>query len=121
MVPAGSIPALLVVFVVGIPALAALGLALVALVPDAATVPAVALGAFLPLAFVSDILAFGMELPAALQTVGWLFPFKHLVNAAEAALGTGQVAVGHLAVVVGWGLAGALIAVLRFRWQPKPG
>lgn len=60
-------------------------------------------------------------LPAALQTAGRLFPFKHLVHAAEAALGTGQVAGGHLAVVIGWGLAGAMAAILRFRWQPKPG
>jgi ABC-2 type transport system permease protein len=120
-VPAGSVPALLVVFVVGIPALTALGLALVALVPDAKTVPAVALGVFLPLAFISDILAFGMELPAALQTAGWLFPFKHLVHAVEIGLDTGQVSLGHLAVVVGWGVAGALVAVLRFRWQPRPG
>lgn len=119
-VPFRSIPALLVVFAGGIPALAALGLALAALVSDAKSVPAVALGTFLPLGFVSDVIAFGV-LPEVLHTIGWLFPFKHLVRAADLALGSGALAWTHLAAVLAWGAAGALVAVLRFRWQPRPG
>ncbi len=95
------------------------GIAVVALVPDAKAVPAVSLGTFLPLAFVSDILAFGMELPEVLQTGGWLFPFKHLSHATSAALGSWEVRLGHLAAIIGWGLAGALVATWRFRWEPR--
>jgi ABC-2 type transport system permease protein len=116
-VPWRSLPAIVVVFLVGIPALAALGLAIVALVPEAKTVPAVALGTFLPLAFVSGLFAFGFELPDALSTVGWVFPFKHLVEANATAFTTATLALGHLGVVVLWGLVGAGVAAWRFRWD----
>jgi ABC-2 type transport system permease protein len=105
------------VFLVGIPALSALGLAIVALVPEAKMVPAVALGTFLPLAFISGMFAFGFELPAALDTLGWVFPFKHLVEANAAAFASATVAYGHLVAVAGWGVAGASIAASRFRWD----
>jgi ABC-2 type transport system permease protein len=118
-VPLSSVPALLVVFLVGIPSLAALGMTIVALTPDANAVPAVGLAIFMPMAFMSEILAFGMELPEVLQTIAWMFPFKHLVYATEVAFATGEVAVGYLAVVLGWGLAGAVVAVWRFRWDPN--
>jgi ABC-2 type transport system permease protein len=117
--PLGSVPALLVVFLVGIPSLAALGMTIVALTPDANSVPAVALAIFMPMAFISDILAFGIQLPEVLQTIAWMFPFKHLVYATEAAFATGEVSLGYLAVVLGWGLAGAVVAIWRFRWEPN--
>jgi ABC-2 type transport system permease protein len=116
-VPWRSLPAIVVVFLVGIPALAALGLAIVALVPEAKMVPAVALGTFLPLAFISGMFAFGFELPGALSTVGWVFPFKHLVEANQAAFSTATVTLGNLGVVALWGLAGAGVAAWRFRWD----
>jgi ABC-2 type transport system permease protein len=103
-------------FVVGTTVFAALGLAVVALVRDAGAVPAVGLGLFLPLAFISDMLAFGMEMPPVLATMGWIFPLKHLVHAVDAAFAGGALAVGHLGVVVLWGVLGAVVATWRFRW-----
>jgi ABC-2 type transport system permease protein len=107
---------LVVSFAVGTIVFAALGLAIVALVPDASAVPAVGLGLFLPLAFISDMLAFGMEMPPVLATIGWVFPLKHLVHAVDAAFTAGAFAVGHLGVVVLWGVLGTVLAVWRFRW-----
>jgi ABC-2 type transport system permease protein len=116
-VPWRSVLPIVLVFLVGIPALSALGLAIVALVPEAKMVPAVALGTFLPLAFISGMFAFGFELPAALDTLGWVFPFKHLVEANAVAFTSATVASGHLVAVAGWGVAGASIAASRFRWD----
>lgn len=114
-------PLLAVVFVVGTAALAAVGFAIVALTPDAKAVPAIGLGTFIPLAFISDLLAFGIDLPDVLQRIGWVFPFKHLVHALETAFtGTG-LAWGHLGVVALWGTAGAAVSVVRFRWEPRAG
>jgi ABC-2 type transport system permease protein len=115
--PVASIAPTVVVFLVGIPALAALGFAIVALVPQAKMVPAVALGTFLPLAFISGMFAFGFDLPDGLATIGWIFPFKHLVHANEAAYTTATIAPGHLGVVALWGAAAAAIAAWRFRWD----
>jgi ABC-2 type transport system permease protein len=118
-VDAGAVLPLIVVFAVGIAAFAALGLAVVALVRDAGSVSAVALGIFLPLGFISDLLAFGMEMPPVLATIGWIFPLKHLTHAVDAAFSSGALAFGHLAVIVLWGLVGAAVALRRFRWAPR--
>lgn len=111
-------PALTGVFILGTSAFACLGLMVVALVSDPKAVPAVSLGTFLPLAFVSDLLAFGIELPTALSTIGWLFPLRHLVEAVHVTVAGGGPAWGSLAVVAAWGMIGALVAVWRFRWEP---
>jgi ABC-2 type transport system permease protein len=118
-VAAGSLLPMTLAFLLGTVAFAALGLAIVSLVPDASAVPAVGLGLFLPLGFISDMLAFGMEMPAVLSTIGWLFPLKHLMHAVDAAFVGGTVAVEHLAVVLAWGVLGAIVAVRRFRWAPR--
>jgi len=112
-------PALVTALVPGVLAMAALGLMVVALVPDAKDVPAVSLGTFIPLAFVSDLLAFGIELSAPLSTIGLLFPLRHLVEAVDVARRAGDVAWAHLLVVAMWGLLGAAIATWRFRWEPR--
>lgn len=112
-------PALALTMLVGAVAMAALGLTVVALVPDAKTVPAVSLGTFIPLAFVSDLLAFGVQLPDALSAVGRLFPLKHLAEAVDTATRSEVVAWGHLLFVLLWGLAGAAVATWQFRWAPR--
>jgi ABC-type multidrug transport system permease subunit len=109
-----SWPAVAVVLLPAAPAMAGLGLVIVALAPDPETVSAISLGTFLPLAFVSDILAFGVEMPDPLATLGRVFPFAHLADAVDTAAATGEVAWGSVLVVWGWGLAGAAIAVARF-------
>lgn len=116
---ASTWPVLALVLLIGGPTMAALGLAIVALVPDARTVPAVSLGTFIPLAFISDLLAFGVQLPDALASLGRLFPLKHLAEAVDTATRSSTLAWGHLFVVLLWGLAGAAVAIWQFRWEPR--
>jgi ABC-2 type transport system permease protein len=118
-VRADAVLPLVLALAVGTVAFAALGLAVVALVPDASAVPAVGLGVFLPLGFISDMLAFGMEMPGPLATLGWVFPLKHLTHAVDGAMTTGSVALGHLSFVALWAVAGAVVALRWFRWVPR--
>lgn len=116
-----TLPAALLTLLVGIGCWAALGLALVALVPTPSAVRSLTNAVILPLAFVSDIFALG-PLPPLLERIGWLFPLKHFVNALTATFdpfATGpQFAWDHLAVMALWGLAGGLVALRSFRWEP---
>jgi ABC-type multidrug transport system permease subunit len=116
-------PAALLTLLVGIGCFAALGLAVVALSPSQSATQAITNAVILPLAFVSDIFTQG-DLPAWLETVGWVFPLKHFANALGDTFNpfeTGsQFGWDHLAVMAAWGLAGALVALWRFRWEPRP-
>jgi ABC-type multidrug transport system permease subunit len=116
-----TLPAALLTLLVGIGCWAALGLALVALVPTPSATRSLTNAVILPLAFVSDIFAVG-PLPPLLERIGWAFPLKHFVNALAATFdpfATGpQFSWDHVAVMAVWGLAGGLVALRRFRWDP---
>lgn len=118
-----TLPAVLVTLVVGVACFAALGLAVVSLAPSAGATQALANGSLILLAFVSDV--FVVALPSWLDGVGWLFPLKHFVNAVADGFNpflTGSgFAWDHLAVLVAWGVVGALVAVRFFTWEPRPG
>jgi ABC-type multidrug transport system permease subunit len=121
-VPVGRLPVAAVTLLVGTVSLAALGLMVAAVVPSAGTVPAVALAFLLPLSFVSDIFMLG-ELPAAMSAVGWAFPLKHFVHAMVGVFDSGSPAVDlvHLAAMAGWGVVGAVVAAVTFRWEAGAG
>ncbi|MDF5755216.1 ABC transporter permease [Spongiactinospora sp. TRM90649] len=115
-------PALLLTLCVGTLAFTALGFALVALVRDAAAVQLTGTGLLLALAFLSDIILVGGRPPLWLDRIGWFFPLRHLAHAVRDCFNpylTGSGFAGdHLAVIVAWGVVGALIALWRFRWEP---
>jgi ABC-type multidrug transport system permease subunit len=116
-------PAALLTLVVGIGSFAALGLAVVALVPSQSATQAITNALIIPLAFVSDVFTQG-ELPGWLETIGWIFPLKHFVNALSDTFNPfetmAQPAWDHLAVMAAWGVAGVLVALRFFRWEPRP-
>ncbi|HKE98199.1 MAG TPA: ABC transporter permease [Actinomycetes bacterium] len=117
-----TLPAVLVTLAVGIGCFAALGLALVSLVRSAQAVQGLASTVIVLLGFVSDLFITGRELPRWLEVTGWVFPLKHFANAMGDAFNpyhTGSgFAPGHLAVMAAWGLAGVLVALRRFSWDP---
>jgi ABC-2 type transport system permease protein len=121
-VDVAKLPVMVVTFLIGVAAFAALGLAVASLVPSADTAPAVANATILPLAFVSDVFVAADEPPRWLDVLGDVFPLKPFVNAFQDTLNPLVDApafdVGRLAVVAAWGVAGALVATRTFRWEP---
>jgi ABC-2 type transport system permease protein len=121
-IDAAKVPAMLVTFLVGAGAFAALGIAVAGLVSNSEAAPAVANGIILPLAFVSDVFIQLDDPPAWLDFLGDLFPLKSFVLAFQATLnpGTDPPAFewGKLAFIAAWGVAGVLIALRWFKWEP---
>ena len=123
-VPSGTMPAFLLSLVVGAAAFAALGLATTAFVPNAEAAPVVVNAIILPLLFISDVfIPLRENAPVWLGLAGDIFPVKHLSIALQAAFnpfeeGSG-LRLGNLAVIAAWGLAGAVVAMRRFRWAPS--
>lgn len=119
---AAKLPALVVSFLVGVAAFAALGMGVAALVPNEDSAPAVANATILPLAFISDtFIPMDVERPGWLKIADWL-PLKPFVNCFQETLNPLSEAPafewGKLAVVAAWGVFGVLLAVTKFRWEP---
>ena len=111
-----------VVLVLAAVCFAVLGLAVMTFVHSAQALTGVTLGTLLPLAFVSDIFILGASFPPVLEAVSWFFPLRHASAAMSEALapsitGTG-LAWEHLAVLLAWTVAGALVLARRFGWEP---
>ncbi|MEE8600642.1 ABC transporter permease [Euzebya tangerina] len=115
-------PGVLLSVVLGISTFTALGLALASVVRKSESVPAIANGTLLPLAFVSDIFLIG-DLPPWMDTVGNLFPLKHVV--AAVADGFNETVEGfgffpdHLLVMGIWFIVSLVLALRFFTWSPR--
>ena len=118
-----KLPAMVLTFIVGVAAFAALGLAVAGLVPNADSAPAVANATILPLAFVSDVFIPLEDPPRWLELVGDVFPLKPFVNSFQNALNPLVDAPGFtwdkMIVVFAWGIGGALLARSSFTWEPS--
>ncbi len=121
-VPAAAFAGIAAALVVGAGAFCCLAFALCSFVPSEDAAAPMTNVVVLPLLFLSGIFIPNDEIPASMQQVADLFPIKHLFEALLRCfdpLGTGpRVAVGDLAFVALWGLAGFLVATRRFRWTP---
>jgi len=128
-----KLPAALLALVAGALCFAALGMALTGLCRNSETVQAVSNATLLPVAFISDVFVRPtQELPVWISTLADLFPLKHFALAFSDGFkplleGDGFAFLGddvtygigwHLLVMTIWGLAGAVVAVRLFRWEP---
>ena len=115
--PAGASAGLLVVAVLlGTVAFAGLGLLL------AGTLRAETMLAVANVLFVASLVLGGVvlpidQLPAPLAAVAGALPAAALSDALRIALGAPGDAVGHLALLAGWGVATVGLAVATFRWE----
>jgi ABC-2 type transport system permease protein len=114
---AGWLP-LLAALLLGASCLGVLGLAIASLVPDADAVPGVTLATFMPLLFLSGVFPLGEVLPELVTDLAGVLPLVPLVDATRAAFLDGAWMVRELAIVGAWAVAGAGVAVWRFRWEP---
>ena len=117
------LPAAVVTLLLGAACFCALGLAVAALIPNGEAAPVVANFTFLPVAFISDLFFPTDNAPAWVAAVAGVFPVKHFALALEDTFNPFVPGSGfrwaHLAVVVVWGAAAAVVAVRRFRWEPR--
>ena len=117
------LPAAVVTLLLGTACFCAIGMAVAALIPNGEAAPAVANFTILPVVFVSDLFFPLDNAPAWVKAVGSIFPVKHFALAMEDTfnplIGDAGFRWDHLAVLTLWGAAGLLVAVRRFRWEPR--
>ncbi|GAA2149310.1 ABC-type multidrug transport system permease subunit [Humibacillus xanthopallidus] len=118
--PSGM-PAAVVTLVIATVCFAVVGLAVMTFVRSAQAVVGVTLGTLLPLAFISDIFVVGASFPPVVEAISWLFPLRHAARAMTESIAPASsgLAWGHLAVLLAWTLAGAVVLVLRYRPEAR--
>jgi ABC-2 type transport system permease protein len=121
--PLATLPGVILTLIVGVAALAALGFAVTALIPTENAAPAVTNAIALPLLFISGVFIPTEELPVAMRTVADVFPLKPLfdgfLTAFDPATSPPGIALGDMAKLAAWGLAGLIVATRTFRWTPR--
>jgi ABC-2 type transport system permease protein len=110
----------LVMLIVGSMAFCALGLAITGFVPNADAAPAVVNATILPLLFLSGIfIPFSNSTPSWIIWIARVFPVRHFATGMQAGfLGT-PFHWTDVLIVAAWGLAGLLLAIRHFRWEPR--
>jgi ABC-2 type transport system permease protein len=119
------LPAAIVSFVLGAATFAALAMAVSVLVPNGDAAPAISNAVALPMTFISGVFFPMQGAPTWLVKIADVLPMLHLVNAFDRAFdpftrGSGF-DVQELIPLAIWGLAAAVFAARRFRWEPAPG
>ena len=118
------IGSLALIVVIGIVCFASLGIGLSGLVRSAEGSSAVVNLIVFPMAFLTGAFGPRGHYPQVLRAIGDVLPLKYFVDLMNAvylhdhALWTKPRAIGVLAA---WGAAGLVVAVLRFRWEPREG
>ncbi len=110
---------------VGAAAFCAIGVMMSTLVPNADAAPAVVNAVFFPVLFLSGTF-FPVDPTSVLARIADLFPIRHfnqaLFSAFDPRLAHGPThgfAWTDITVVALWAIAASLIAVRRFRWEPR--
>ena len=114
----------LLVTVVGASVFCALGFAITILIPNETAATPITNMITLPLYFVSGVFGDVASLPAVLEKIGQFFPISHLgaclfATYSPDAGGLVSFAAKDFAILLAWGIAGALLAAWKFRWEPQ--
>ena len=122
-VPSGvTLLKFLVMLVVGAATFCALGLAVTALIPNADAAPAIVNASILPLLFLSGIfIPFGNSTPSWLLWIARIFPVEHFAKGMLAGFVGTPFNWTDVLVVAAWGVAGLLLAIRFFSWEPRTG
>lgn len=115
---------LVLALTLGAGAFAGLGLALTGFIRSLEGSSAVVNVLVLPMAFLSGSFGPTRHYPKALRVLGDVLPLKHLLDIVNGIYLHGQELwdrPGAVAVLAAWGVAGILVAMRRFRWEPREG
>jgi ABC-2 type transport system permease protein len=119
---AHSLPSLVAVVLLGAASFAALGVGLTALIRSAEGSSAVVNALYLPLSFISGAFFSADTFPEVLQKLAAILPLSHLIQLARDVMVSGETVWEHLdhaAVLAAWGLAGVIVSIRGFRWEPR--
>jgi ABC-2 type transport system permease protein len=115
---------LVLALLLGAAAFAAMGLGITSLLRSAEGSSAAVNVILLPMAFLSGGFGPAAHYPRVLRAIGDVLPLKYLVQLVYAIYLRGHgiwAKPGAIAVLAAWGLAGAVVALRRFRWEPSEG
>jgi ABC-2 type transport system permease protein len=120
--PTSTLPAFALTLVVGAAVFSALGVAVTAVIPNADAAPAVVNGTILPLLFISNVFI-PLENPSGwIDVVGKIFPVRHFADALVGSffqLSGSGLHTNDLLVLGAWGVAGVVLGVRFFQWEPR--
>ena len=119
---AHSIFSLVVVLLLGAASFAALGIGLTALIKSAEGSSAVVNALYLPLSFISGAFFSEDAFPEALQALAAILPLSHLIQLTRNVIVYGEDVwdnLGHVAVILAWGVVGLVFSLRGFRWEPR--
>jgi ABC-2 type transport system permease protein len=111
---------LLAFTVAGVAAFASLGIAFSHAIPNYDAAAAYVNAVFLPLIFISGTFYSTEELPAFLDGIASALPLKHAIDGLRDSMVLGDglgSELGHLAALLAWAAAGAVLAIRYFRWE----
>ncbi len=111
-----------VTIVIGAAVFAALGTATASVIRSAEGASAVVNFILLPMAFLSGAFGPTLHYPAFLRAIGDVLPLTYLVKLVDAVYLHGQgvwTQPEALLVLLGWGVAGLVFTIFKFRWEPQ--
>lgn len=120
-VPTTKLPAFIATLIIGAATFSSLGLAITTVIPNADASPAIVNASILPLLFISDIF---LNIDTTwVVTLSNIFPVRHFSEAMQIVFnpfgdGSGFSA-EHLVVMAAWLVAGLLISIRWFTWEPR--
>ena len=119
-----AIASLVLAVIIGAAVFAALGVATASLIRSAEGSSAVVNFILLPMAFLTGSFGPTRHFPPFLRAIGAVLPLKYFIDLINAIYLRGHsiwTKPFALAVLLAWGLGGLVVAVLKFRWEPREG
>jgi ABC-2 type transport system permease protein len=113
---------LLAALALGAAAFAALGIALTTVIRSAEGSSAVVNAIYLPISFISGAFFSADAFPQVLRAIAEVLPLVHFIRLVRDVMVFGDHVWEHptaVAMVAGWGAAGAVVALRGFRWEPR--
>jgi ABC-2 type transport system permease protein len=118
----GHLFSLALAVLLGVVAFAGMGLAAASLIRSAEGASAIVTVIVLPMAFLSGSFGSTRHYPAFLRAIGDVLPLKHFIDIVQGVYLAGDQIWDWpraVAVVAAWGIAGVVVAVRYFGWEPR--
>jgi ABC-2 type transport system permease protein len=119
-----ALGSLVLELLLGAAAFAALGIAITAAIRSAEGSSAIVNFIVLPMAFLSGSFGPTRSYPRVLRVIADALPLTYLIRLVRGTVVVGDPIwhrPGAIAVLAGWGVAGLLVAIRTFRWDPREG